>query len=475
MGRTSSQRGRPCVYVKWDNHSLGEGSAWADMLTVIHDVPLHQPNPTRNKVHSCDNCVNFTGKTCIVCQNVILDYGKQTYESWIENLTAANFCSYWQYASAERSHWVNPLTAQERDLLEDKLEEHLDDGLKHRSPIGRTFDYGVAAGIEEALKNPRHPYQYDGHMQSYDSSRSVRGYNPRMIAAWGTKWGFKLTKQDVYDVMKDARIGGYRQWNKGPCTLTIIKHLRTEENPRDPRQNNFKSAKEYWQYLQDTLIPALQEMGSGFAKDFLGIVNLLRTHFTPAQYNKNLRRWAPYIRHLAAEARRAGLLETAKDLDEGLFWLGQRVPNLRNPYSAFKNPISSDGLHRISEWASEIAGTSRRGTEAIEQVLHTERPDLLGPQEQYSSDEKPPRPPWAHKNPLQAPVEGAKLIGEHVLAMEYLDTPKAKREGVENPSKPWRHDFEVKGTKIWGLPDGRVLLDGPKPLWRSQPNSVTGK
>lgn len=76
---------------------------------------------------------------------------------------------------------------------------------------------------------------------------------------------------------------------------------------------------------------------------------------------------------------------------------------------------------------------------------------------------------------MKNPHAGTVQIGEHCLAVEYEDVGKAKREGVANPQRPWRHDFKKTGAAVFGLPDGSVLIKGPHPLWRSQKNSVTGE
>ena len=59
------------------------------------------------------------------------------------------------------------------------------------------------------------------------------------------------------------------------------------------------------------------------------------------------------------------------------------------------------------------------------------------------------------------------LVGKQVKAIEYLDVAKAKREGVENPYRVWRHDFKVRDAILLGLPDGSVLIKSRsgKRLW----------
>jgi hypothetical protein len=78
-----------------------------------------------------------------------------------------------------------------------------------------------------------------------------------------------------------------------------------------------------------------------------------------------------------------------------------------------------------------------------------------------------------HKNPRSsvpsgkggAAPKGAVLIGERVKQVEYYDVNKAKAEGLRNPNLPWRHDYKEKSAKVFGLPDGSVLIKGKKKLW----------
>lgn len=62
---------------------------------------------------------------------------------------------------------------------------------------------------------------------------------------------------------------------------------------------------------------------------------------------------------------------------------------------------------------------------------------------------------------------GLVLIGTRVKAIEYYDVSKARAEKVENPYRYWRHDFKSNDVKIYGLPDGSLLIKSSsgKKLW----------
>lgn len=308
-----------------------------------------------------------------------------------------------------------------------------------------------------------------------------------------------------------------------------------EKNPKFvPFKPNFKRASDYLRFLTDTFIPDLKESGSSYELDFKTIASMLtsdKLHTSDLEYIDWLKTT------LIPDTIESGKTSTAQDLQEGIYWIartsgyGTRIQMkpkaLRHWPSIYDKRYAICELDRSKEpkglgmtktpanitcpACRNIAGIDSKGDvhllgnasgdpykcdfaaeerkargmtmdelnyALIDAMKATKgaNPDKYYDQASVYRKELLRRERKGTKNPMNgAPVEGAELIGTDCLAMEYLDVPKAKREGIKNPTTPWRHDFEVKGTKIWGLPDGRVLLDGPKPLWRSQPNSVTGK
>jgi hypothetical protein len=55
-------------------------------------------------------------------------------------------------------------------------------------------------------------------------------------------------------------------------------------------------------------------------------------------------------------------------------------------------------------------------------------------------------------------------LGMIVVAVEYRDDAKARREGVEPAGKDWRHDFKDANVQARKC-QGGLLLKGNKPLW----------
>lgn len=60
---------------------------------------------------------------------------------------------------------------------------------------------------------------------------------------------------------------------------------------------------------------------------------------------------------------------------------------------------------------------------------------------------------------ISGPVKG------RVRVVEYLDEAKARREGMKDPTLPWRHDFSSLDVKVVRTNPPGLLLKANKPLW----------
>lgn len=53
-----------------------------------------------------------------------------------------------------------------------------------------------------------------------------------------------------------------------------------------------------------------------------------------------------------------------------------------------------------------------------------------------------------------------------VLIYEDIEEIKARKGRKSNwPKEFFKHKFEKRGSKIYGLPNGQLLVVGPRPLW----------
>jgi hypothetical protein len=375
----------------------------------------------------------------------------------------------------------NSLTAEERSHLLGVAIEHKNDAREHKSSIAQAFDLGIAGGLEDAAAmtpvegkhltaNPKGiPTLW--HKLARVLNIPVRGIKDVFEYPNGQGWTIIARGGEQFDVsrweIKNPKYGGFKP--------------------------NFRTRKDFVYFLENTLIPDFEESESGYAQDFDRLAGMLKGA-EPVDIE-----FLNWIRDtLLPDTDSSGLEETAHDLREALWWLaGHKDLRGTNYQMKRKNPLWPKNSLALVIKELTAYGHGDISVEDVERnlegVVDTKGIDwgtLLQPINAVWSTEKDNaklqfeigrilakvHPILTHKNPVSGiPMKGAKLIGTDCLAMEYRDVAKARREGIQNPERPWRHDFTVKGTKIWGLPDGRVLLDGPKPLWRSQPNSVTGK
>jgi len=323
----------------------------------------------------------------------------------------------------------NPLTKDEKDKLWKMAAEHMKDSIEHKDPELKALDKGTALGLKEAiatLENPAHPFVYLPRIVEPGTTRIVA---PRSsltkLVEYFQSWGANVDGMNFKNALRglmtnrEIEIPGGHPFRR--FFVTRIPRKTGSGYPvtlgNSPVHKGFKPYYKRWDeymgFLEDTLIPDLEESKSSYAEDFNRILAMLKgEEVIDREYILWLRTT------LIPDSIESGYTSTAHSLQEGLYWLALSDAG-RKAEIQRKNPL----------------GESSCG-------------DML---------------------------RHAKIIGTDCLAVEYMDIPKAKREGVRNPERPWRHDFKMKGIKVWGLKDGSVLLTGPKPLWRSQPNSITGK
>lgn len=53
-----------------------------------------------------------------------------------------------------------------------------------------------------------------------------------------------------------------------------------------------------------------------------------------------------------------------------------------------------------------------------------------------------------------------------VLIYDDIEEIRARKGRMSNwPREYFKHEFKIRGSKIYGLPDGSLLVVGKKPLW----------
>lgn len=476
---------------------------------VVRKNPCHSNCP-----HTCEACAHFnrrgtpTDARCTIYPKVEKIHGWSTVQGWLYRYRGVNECSKWYSLSKwetelDKHFYGNPMTFGESADMGKMALEHFRDAKGHGSEVAQAFDLGVGSGLEEAraimkkseLQNPMHPYEYYGRIEDYGGSYRIGPRSLGGIKKWAELHKFKVS--DLEEVLKETRPGDKREWSNGPRRCIITKVFRQkylggypqvkaqmdkaiEKNPKFvPFKPSFARASDYLRFLTDTFIPDLKDSGSAYELDFKTIASMLtsdKLHTSDLEYIDWLKTT------LIPDCIEAGKESTAHGLQEGLYWIargpgyGTRIQHKPKLGNAAGDPYKCD--FAAEERKARGMTMDELNYALIDAMKATKgaNPDKYYDQASVYRKELLRRERAGRKNPVEEkPIKGAKLIGTDCLAVEYMDIPKAKREGIKNPTTPWRHDFKVKGTKIWGLPDGRVLLDGPKPLWRSQPNSVTGK
>lgn len=355
---------------------------------------------------------------------------------------------------------------------------------------GVCLDYDEVAGdMRGARIGARREFQGHGPQLLYITKR-VRLGNPLTVAE----------KTDLYreadEHKADAR--AHASFTAQAFDLGVASGLEDAalHNPR--WKPNFKTWRDFVYFLDTTLIPDLHESESPYAEDFDRLMSMLN-----GTYGVDL----PYIQWLREtlipDTLESGREGTAHDLQEAVYWLAARDPRIRQHRP---NPLTRAEVGHTLHEAKQSLDSGRRALREGEPVQAAYQAGLAtgvaqtaarrttrrirdsfkqGPLAVYKAAYKVSdaaarqlrsNPHKGDSYGLRPPVPEAKLIGTDALAMEYMDIEKARREGVKDPTRPWRHDFTAKGSSVWGLPDGSVVVTNPKyPLWRSQPNTKTGK
>ena len=224
---------------------------------------------------------------------------------------------------------------------------------------------------------------------------------------------------------------------------------------------NFRTAMEFRDFLVDTLIPDLKEGGvqfEGLTEEFT-LISRYINHWAPIPESHK-----EYLKKLHKELVRQKMEATAHDIAEALYWY-EKQHKRANPLTRKEAASTIKRANWVVRHTNKDYGQGYVASTQSTLWHHGPRAVLPMGVTQRHFDRH------IRKNPMEGPV----VIGEHCLAVEYQDVGKAKREGVANPKRPWRHDFKKTGAKVYGLPDGSVLIKGPHKLWRSQKNTVTGK
>ena len=346
----------------------------------------------------------------------------------------------------------NPLTfGESADIVRSSI-EHLKDSKVHRSSVAQAFDLGFGSGLEEAkaitdeafpIENPR--------IRSL--ARILKLPERSILSVFpfpnGSGWLVKTRRGD-FEVkrqeIKNPR-GAYDRFQVGNRVIQVMPKVGTETEV-------------------DGKIGTITSMGSKYT---FWNIKVRYDDGTLATTNKNylLKVKDPLLKGQLTREEYSEAIQTGKIISDS--WI--------------ENPREPEGFpESYAYWSGAFSGLSNNELRLVQRDFQkdparfTDYKAVEGIIARVITDELKKR---AMKNPKfigNCPVEGAELIAPEALAMEYKDIPKAKREGVQNPNRPWRHDFTAKGTKVWGLPDKRyVLLEGRQAIWKAQPNTITGE
>jgi len=366
----------------------------------------------------------------------------------------------------------NPISRQAARKISKVAREHERDSREHLSKDLRMFDRGTAAGLREgaaiARRNPKRAtrvifrvfpegdviaflpdltWDFKGNITSYQHIGQHSGADPALIKElrpatlkeYGPLWkeleqrGYKLTlsrenpwRKGEYlhgttssggrPIQYRQRYLGKRKWGR----KEIVDLSSSRKNPHYGRRHTFASKK----------FPGGRTEGQWKRR-------LSRARrFKTGPYKE----WS--AREIAMGHDNPVRKNSLDPRDEKL--VGKKLvgnpPSLRPQYMTRQQAIEEltwhTGHEHYSEWSNR---------ELEDEWLYI--------------FERPLKIILTRKNPSS----GGVVVGKKLLAVEYVDAEKARAEGLDNPSTPWRHEY--KNGKVIGLPNGDVLLTDKKKLW----------
>ncbi len=371
-------------------------------------------------------------------------------------------------------HRRNPLSPRADGLIEQMAIEHEADSREHASKTLKSFDLGTSYGLREAAaiarKNPLDPHgdKYVGEFKGVSIYRNIangmyfaRGYGAADTLA-GMKQAIHADKTTTYVLGREA----------GMSHRSAAKQAR-----RNPAKRKPAFGTKEWQDAMMSSISDKIRRGELLSASDNNFLKTMEAHEL-RHFGKSI---IPQVRELYKSFQERSVLA-------GKSGLRKRVaehPRL--------NPMSKTTYMKGRNWTEQFLSDNPQATGYAEDSVVRSAYALM-----KSNGQSIPRTEaawddfyegaayalaaWKERDPFHGnpqgkgspagggregrPPKGAVLVGRRIKAVEYYDAPKAKAEGLKNPNMPWRHDYKV-GGKVYGLPDGSVLIKHPKgkKLW----------
>lgn len=453
--------------------------------------------------HACGACSFFTPNArpikdrCSKWGQVMRRHGAHAVLRWLTYFGQYNQCALFTPLRPT----VNPLTDSEATTLLKTAGEHVDDARHHKSATGASFDYGVASGIGEAvsLAGPAWARRKLGRGE-HAITRKL--HNPRLSAKQAMLALQKAVEQNLEIPPQLAKyLDAGRYTFGGKPWRESIKEIRMQT-----ALGRRVAGRSRW-IGHPAINPVIREGG---------LFKVSRSEFDILAYTlERFLNVSPVLAPLVGEGNRVFVVTDGSRFmgidPQGYDYPRYKTPILGSEMDVYekaqeqgglrckvvnesfrykmKNPLTRDEAGQVldvaeeemrmaldarpgSHWQAHMSGaaSSRAGTANWMSGKRVQN-WILPRYRRINGTLGAINRGLPLQNPRQAPV----VIGQHCLAVEYEDVGKARREGVANPNRPWRHDFKKTGAKVFGLADGSVLIKGPHRLWRTQKNTVTGK